>query len=156
MGNFFFRVVEQIGFHSLNFSTHWNKPQEIWDALLDLVPFVQFNNVKNTDGVVILLVQLHSSMVFLTFLICRNDTKSRKGSSCSISRNFPHSISIKTFIDKAQSLFECLTLSWRRPLHIETSPFICSANKWTGFYMIGSSVIKEFIQIYQITPANPF
>ena len=28
--------------------------------------------------------------------------------------------------------------------HIETSPLICRANQWTGFYMIGISVIKEF------------
>ena len=27
--------------------------------------------------------------------------------------------------------------------HIETSPLICSANQWTGFYMIWISVIKE-------------
>ena len=27
--------------------------------------------------------------------------------------------------------------------HIETSPLICSANQWTGFYMIWTSVIKE-------------
>ena len=26
-----------------------------------------------------------------------------------------------------------------------TSPLICSANHWTGFYMIGTSVMKEFI-----------
>ena len=27
--------------------------------------------------------------------------------------------------------------------HIETSPLICSANQWTGFYMITVSVLKE-------------
>ena len=26
---------------------------------------------------------------------------------------------------------------------METSPFICSANHWTGFYMITTSVMKE-------------
>ena len=26
---------------------------------------------------------------------------------------------------------------------IETSPVICGANQWTGFYMIGNSVMKE-------------
>ena len=31
----------------------------------------------------------------------------------------------------------------RGPYHIETNPLICSANQWTGFYMIGSCVIKE-------------
>ena len=39
-----------------------------------------------------------------------------------------------------------LTLTWRRCLsHIETSPLICSANQWTGFYMIWTSVVKELI-----------
>ena len=28
--------------------------------------------------------------------------------------------------------------------HIETSPLICRANQWTGFYMIPASVMKEF------------
>ena len=27
--------------------------------------------------------------------------------------------------------------------HIETSPLICRANQWTGFYMIGTSAMKE-------------
>ena len=27
--------------------------------------------------------------------------------------------------------------------HIETSPLICSANQWTGFYMITVPVMKE-------------
>ena len=27
--------------------------------------------------------------------------------------------------------------------HIKTSPLTCSANRWTGFYMIGTSVMKE-------------
>ena len=26
---------------------------------------------------------------------------------------------------------------------IETSPFICRANQWTGFFMIGTSVVKK-------------
>ena len=29
--------------------------------------------------------------------------------------------------------------------HIETSPLICRANQWTGFYMITASVIKGLI-----------
>ena len=32
------------------------------------------------------------------------------------------------------------------PYHMETSLLICFANKWTGFYMIVTSVIKEFKQ----------
>ena len=30
--------------------------------------------------------------------------------------------------------------------HIQTSPLICGANQWTGFYMITASVMKELIQ----------
>ena len=29
------------------------------------------------------------------------------------------------------------------PYHIETSPWICSASQWTGFYMVETSVMKE-------------
>ena len=29
------------------------------------------------------------------------------------------------------------------PYHIETSPLIYSANQWTGFYMKGTSIMKE-------------
>ena len=29
------------------------------------------------------------------------------------------------------------------PYHIETSPLICTVNQWTGFYMIGTSIIKK-------------
>ena len=29
------------------------------------------------------------------------------------------------------------------PYHIETIPLICRANQWTGFYMIGTYVMKE-------------
>ena len=36
-----------------------------------------------------------------------------------------------------------LTLHVEGPYHIITSPLICSANQWTGFYMRGTSVMKE-------------
>ena len=29
--------------------------------------------------------------------------------------------------------------------HIETSPLVCCANQWTGFYMIGTPIKKEII-----------
>ena len=29
--------------------------------------------------------------------------------------------------------------------HIETSPLICEADQWTGFYMITVSVLKELL-----------
>ena len=31
------------------------------------------------------------------------------------------------------------------PYHIETIPLICRANQWNGFYMIGTSVMKELM-----------
>ena len=37
------------------------------------------------------------------------------------------------------------------PYHIENSPLICYANQWTGFYMIGTSVMKELIEKYNNT-----
>ena len=40
-----------------------------------------------------------------------------------------------------------LTLWWRRSPHIETSPLICWANQWIGFYMMATSVMKEFMKI---------
>ena len=34
--------------------------------------------------------------------------------------------------------------------HIETSPLICGANQWTGFYMITASIMKELtIEIHE-------
>ena len=44
-----------------------------------------------------------------------------------------------------------LTLSRRRHYHIETSPLICSANQWTGFYMITASVLKG-LRIFSFLP----
>ena len=38
----------------------------------------------------------------------------------------------------------------RGPYHRETSPLICSANQWNGFYKIGSSVLKEFMKDIEI------
>ena len=32
----------------------------------------------------------------------------------------------------------------RGPYNIETNTLICSPNKWTGFYVIGTFVRKEF------------
>ena len=36
--------------------------------------------------------------------------------------------------------------------HIETSPLICRANQWTGFYMITASVMKELIVSDKMKP----
>ena len=40
-------------------------------------------------------------------------------------------------------LCNCNFNSYWGPNHIETNPLICKANIWTGFYMIGTSVMKE-------------
>ena len=31
--------------------------------------------------------------------------------------------------------------------HVENSPLICSANHWTGFYMITAFIMKELIKL---------
>ena len=41
-----------------------NVPWHIFGALRDLVPFVQFKNVKNTHGGVLILVKLQASHIF--------------------------------------------------------------------------------------------
>ena len=45
--------------------------------------------------------------------------------------------------DRKFSFFLPLTLSWRRSLSYRTSPLICCADQWAGFYMILTSVMKE-------------
>ena len=37
------------------------------------------------------------------------------------------------------------------PYDIETSPLICRAYQWPGFYMIGTSVMKELITVFSTT-----
>ena len=34
------------------------------------------------------------------------------------------------------------------PYYVETNPLICSADQWTGFYMIRTSVMKELNEYY--------
>ena len=41
------------------------------------------------------------------------------------------------------ALRKCLILSWRRPLSYRNQSIDCSANQWTGFYMITAAVMKE-------------
>ena len=36
-----------------------------------------------------------------------------------------------------------LTVPYRGPYHIETGTLTCSTCRWFGFYMIGTSVMKE-------------
>ena len=37
------------------------------------------------------------------------------------------------------------------PYQIETSPLNCSTNQSTGFYIIGTSVMKEFMSLRRLT-----
>ena len=32
---------------------------------------------------------------------------------------------------------------------METSPLICRASQWPGFYIVGTSVMKEIIEAFQ-------
>ena len=56
----------------------------LWDALCDLVSFVQFKNVKNNHGEVLFLLKLlqvtHLHGCFLSFLNCTNGNKSCRAS----------------------------------------------------------------------------
>ena len=51
-----------------------------------------------------------------------------------------------TLADKIKTLEDQLFNDGGR-YHIETSPLICSANQWTGFYVITASVMKQLKQI---------
>ena len=37
---------------------------------------------------------------------------------------------------------------------METSPFICRANQWTSFYMIGTSVMKKLTWMFNSRNTN--
>ena len=52
-------------------------------------------------------------------------------------------------IQSMNHLSAILTLSWRRRLSYRNQS-ICSANQWTGFYMITASVMKEFNKTFQL------
>ena len=42
------------------------------------------------------------------------------------------------------------------PFHIETSLLICSANQWTGFYMIDTCIMKELTTEHKKTRTFPY
>ena len=65
------------------------------------------------------------------FLHCRQNFKLKK-------------IKSKVWKTNHQNIFYFSYLFHARgPYNIETSPLICSENKWTGFYLIRTSVMKE-------------
>ena len=43
---------------------------------------------------------------------------------------------------KTSCIREQLDIAYRGPYHIETSPLICRANRWIGFYLIETSGMK--------------
>ena len=40
------------------------------------------------------------------------------------------------------------------PCHVETSPLTCSANQWTSFYKVRTSIMKEFIFLETVFRVN--
>ena len=59
-------------------------------------------------------------------------------------------------IDNKLNFKSQLTLFWRRSLSYRNHPLICCANQWTGFYVIGVSVMKELKNIlYKNTNQKP-
>ena len=56
--------------------------------------------------------------------------------------NTTNFLSMSLKCKKQRKILQLLTLSWRSRYHTETSPLICGANQWTGFYMITISIIK--------------
>ena len=62
-----------------------------------------------------------------------------KHANCGLQENLKFFVFCRFFLMMKRVI---LTLSWRGRYHIETSPLICRANQWTGFYMITASVMK--------------
>ena len=54
----------------------------------------------------------------------------------------------KNFVLLKTQTASYLTVSWWRSYHVESSPLIRKVNQWTGFYMIGTSVMKELDSIF--------
>ena len=48
---------------------------------------------------------------------------------------------------KDKIIANCLERHEGDPYNVETSPLISIANQWTGFYMIGTYVIRQFKKI---------
>ena len=53
------------------------------------------------------------------------------------------------WLENSTILFRFITFHDGGRHHIETSPLICRANQWTGFYMIWTSVMKELKYEYR-------
>ena len=51
--------------------------------------------------------------------------------------------------EKVKAIASHLTLHDGGPNHIETIPLLCQTNQWTGFYIIGISVMKGLKMLQQ-------
>ena len=69
-----------------------------------------------------------------------NSEKSPKQQSLSVNKS--HNVPL------TYSFLKIFFIHDRGRYHIETSPFICSANQLTGLYMITASVMKELSYIF--------
>ena len=86
-------------------------------------------------------VTWRNKVLLIKHLIFGNYTKIRIKVSFKLKTGISHFIVLLIF---SVYLFQDVGL-----YHIETSPLICSANQWTGFYIIGTSVMKEFKALLQ-------
>ena len=96
--------------------------------------------VKHTQADELFSVFDHLFRCFSRFLNCSNDIKSRKASHI-------------FFRNQQVDSFKFLHDAGR--YHIEARPLICRANKWNGFYVIETSVMKE-LSYYLITSCYIF
>ena len=57
----------------------------------------------------------------------------------------------KTYLEKPFTLLQFIFYCFFNdggPYHIETGPSIFAANQWTGFYMVGTSIMQELRCLY--------
>ena len=78
-----------------------------------------------------------------TYTLDINWSKSNKWCNRKINWHFSYKYMPNCYelhkIKKSDNQWNCIYVRY----HIETSPLICSANQWTGFYMMAASVMKE-------------
>ena len=123
-----------------------------------------FKNVKHNHRHV--LLKYYSSVsVFCIFQNCTSSTKLCKASHINLKQHFLFALSSFGFGKGT------IKIGWGRgghfiwycyfesvqllhvggPYHIETSPWICKANQLTGFYITGTSIMKELTKFWLIS-----
>ena len=89
-------------------------------------------------------------------LQCEKKQEEREGMGKFMIRNLTYIASIQTL----QESFFLLMIQFfhdKVPCYRQTSPSICSANQWTSFYMIVTSVMKELILLsFTLTSSKYF